>query len=536
MNNSVNVFPDGENLSLKDVVGVARQNKIVALLPENREKMEKSRSMLDKWIEEEKIVYGITTGFGPFVSTLIPTRYQTDLQENLIRSHAANVGPNFSDEEVRAAMLLRTNAFAKGFSAIRLETVDLLISFLNAGIQPVVPEWGSVGASGDLTPSAHIALSLMGEGLVRYKGEIVPTSEALKATGLKPVKFKAKEGLALINGTTMMTGVGALMLSDAWTLLRTAEIISALGIEALLGSSEPFLAEGHLAKAHPGQIATAANLRELLQGSSLVWDPKQLSDIQKELQEKMKTAGDVVDSGIHVQNVYSLRATPQILGAVRDALTYATERITTEMNSANDNPLFFPELGISYQGANFHGQSVALPLDVAAIATTEIGVLSERRLNKLLDPARNHGLSPFLARGKSGLRCGLEGAQYIATSLVAECRTMCAPASIQSIPSNGENQDVVSMGLVAARKARDIKNKISAILAVELLAATEALEERDLSKLSPIGETVRSLVRGVVAPYNNDVQMNPLITAVQKLIVSGEVVEVVEKKIGHSMS
>lgn len=526
---------DGEHLTLADVVSVARQHTPVGIQKTALKKMATSRAMLDEWLKEEKIVYGITTGFGPFVSTLIPKKYQSDLQENLIRSHSANVGPMFSREETRAAMLLRLNAFSKGYSAIRIETVNLLLAFLNSGIHPQIPQWGSVGASGDLNPSSHVALALMGEGTVEYGGKVMETKKALKKAGLTPVKFMAKEGLALINGTTMMTGVAALQLADAWNLVKNAEIVSGLGIEVLLGSLEPFHPAGHEVKAHPGQIHTAANLRRLLAGSGLIWDAKALEVIRKKLHDQMAKDGEVIDSGVHVQNVYSMRATPQILGAVRDALTYATDRIITEMNSANDNPLFFPEYDMSYQGANFHGQPVALPMDVLCIALTEIGVLSERRLNKLLDPVRNNGLSPFLARGKSGLRCGLEGAQYVATSLVAECRTLCTPASIQSIPSNGENQDVVSMGLVAARKARDIKERIEYILAVEYMAAVEATEERDRSQISPAGMAVVKTVRKSIKAYNNDEFMRPNLEALQKLIHEQTIVTHVEAVLGKQL-
>jgi len=523
---------DGDNLSLEELAKVAQDGEKIEFSATSQKKMRESREMLEKWVAEEKIVYGVTTGFGPFVSVLIPTKYQTELQENLIRSHSANVGPLFSSEETRAAMLLRLNAFAKGCSAIRLETADTLKAMLNNQIHPSIPQWGSVGASGDLTPSSHIALALMGEGEVEYKKEKMNASEALKIVGLTPVKFVAKEGLALINGTTMMTGVGALQLYYAWNLIKTAEVISVMGIEVLLGSVEPFLARGHEMKPHPGQIATASNLRKMLAGSKMIWSKEDLERIRKELSEKVKRSGEVTESNIPVQNVYSLRATPQILGAVRDALEYINKQVLIEMNSANDNPLFFTDLDISYQGANFHGQPVALPFDVMAIALTEIGVLSERRLNKMLDKVRSNGLSPFLARGKSGLRCGFEGAQYIPTALVAECRTLCNPASVQSISSNGENQDVVSMGLVAARKARDIREKIEYILAVELLAACEAVEERDREKLGPVSLAVYSKIRQTVPSFVEDRVMSQDIEKIKNIIHSGEIVKLVESIVG----
>lgn len=526
------IIIDGENLKLEDVHAVSEDFVQVLVSKESKKRIDQSRKMVDVAVEDEKIVYGVTTGFGPFVSVLIPKKYQTDLQENLIRSHASNVGPLFSVEETRAAMLLRINAFSKGYSGIRNEVVELLAQMLNKKVHPCIPQWGSVGASGDLTPSAHIALSLMGEGTVEYHGKRVATKEALAAVGLKPVRFKAKEGLALINGTTMMTGVGSLQLHYAWDLIKTAEIISGLAIEVLGGSMEPFLPRAHAVKPHPGQLKVVKNLNSLLKDSQLVWNTKDVQRIQKELQEQIKTHNEVFDSGVHVQNVYSLRAIPQILGAVRDSLDYATRQITTEMNSANDNPLFFPDLGISYQGAHFHGQPVALPMDVLSIALTEIGVLSERQLNKILDPVRNSGLSPFLAGKKSGLRCGLEGAQYIATALVAECRTLCVPASIQSIPSNGENQDVVSMGLIAARKARDIREKLEYILATELLAVCQALEEREKSKMSSASRIVYRIVRKHIKQYDTDRIMHTDIENARNIIHEGTLVRSIEKELG----
>lgn len=520
---------NGKRVTVKDVAMVARFGAAVEIADSERQAMSRSRAMLDQWVSDEKIIYGVTTGFGPFVSTLIPTQYQSELQQNLIRSHAANVGPVFSREETRAAMFLRLNAFAKGYSAVRMDVIDLLLAFLDNGIHPQVPEWGSMGASGDLNPSAHIALALMGEGTVEYGGTVMPTKEALNKAGLQPVTFMAKEGLALINGTTMMTGVGAIQVHDAWQLVKTAEVVAALSIEALGGSIEPFLAEGHeLAKPHPGQIKTAENLRTLLADSELIWQRKEIEETREKLRQEMREKNDVVDSGIHMQNAYSLRATPQIVGAVRDALEYVTARITTEINSANDNPLFFPDSDLGYQGANFHGQPVALPFDVLTLSLVTLGNISERRLNRMLDATRSNGLSPFLARGKSGLRCGMEGAQYIAASLIAECRSLATPVSIQSIPTNGENQDVVSLGLVAARKARDVLKRLEYVIAVELLAAVEALEERDITKLSRPGRLVYDTVRAVVTPYDVDTPMQARIEAVAEIVRGGSILDDVQ--------
>lgn len=534
-NDSIAINLDGNSLSIEDLARVAREHNLVGLAEGSLQKISESRNLLEQWLQEEKIVYGITTGFGPLVSTIIPVKYQEELQRNLIRSHSANVGPLFSREETRAAMLLRANVFAKGYSAVRLDTIQTLVSFLNSGIHPCVPQWGSVGASGDLTPSAHIALALMGEGEVEYKGERMPSIEALKRSGLSQVSLAAKEGLALINGTTMMTGVGALQVFDAWNAVKNAEIIAAVAFEALHASIEPLLAEAQKLKPHPGQLRTAQNLTQYLNGSKLIMSREDLEVLRDKLRLEMKNSGEVIDTGKPMQNVYSLRATPQIIGAVRGALDYVTSAISIEMNSSNDNPLFLPEMNMSYQGAHFHGQTVALPLDTLSIALTEIAVLSERRLNKMLDKDRSGGLSPFLARGKSGLRCGFEGAQYIPTSLVAECRTLCNPASIQSIPSNGENQDVVSMGLVAARKARDIKERIEYVLAVELLAACEAMEERDQKGMAPVTAAVYAHVRESVPSYDSDEFLHPHLEKAKEIIHSGSLLKVVQNVLGEAI-
>jgi histidine ammonia-lyase len=337
----------------------------------------------------------------------------------------------------------------------------------------------------------------------------------------------------MINGTTMMTGVGGLTLGDSWRMVKTAEIISAMGIEVLLGSVEPFHAKGHEVKPHPGQIQTAKNLRTLLESSNLVMKDMDLKSVQDKLRTDVQKNGDVLNSDISVQNVYSMRATPQVLGAVRDALTYVTQHVEIEMNSVNDNPLFFVDERMAYQGANFHGQPVALPFDVLSIALTQMGIISERRLNKMLDESRSAGLPPFLARNKAGLRCGFEGAQYIPTALIAECRTLCNPASIQSIPSNAENQDVVSMGLVAARKARDIGEKISYVLAVELLAIVEAAELRGVENMSDVGQAVYNHIRTTIDNFAEDRVMSGDITAVREMIVRGEILELATSIVGE---
>lgn len=522
---------DGQSLDMKVLIEVVRYGRPVDLSNTSKKKILQSREMLDKKMESGDLIYGINTGFGPLVSVLIPKNKQKELQQNLIRSHSSNVGPLFEEEAVAAALLMRLNAFAKGYSAIRPETVDLLNACLNKKIYPCIPQWGSVGASGDLTPSAHIALALMGEGDVYFENKKISAAEAFRMTSLNAVEFEAKEGLALINGTTMMTGLGAIQVADAWNLVYHAEIIGALSMCALKASLEPFDPDGQRLKNHPGQQQTASNLLKLFQGTSLVKDDVARSAMKEKMQKEWNNADNVFDSGFHLQDVYSIRATPQIIGAVRDALRYVTASLEIEMNSANDNPLFLTEKGMVYHGAHFHGQTVALPLDTAAIAITEIAILSERRLNKMLDPIRSGGLTPFLAGPEYGLQCGFEGAQYIPTSLVAECKILCSPVSIQSIPSNCENQDVVSMGLIAARKLRDIRERVEYVLAVELLAACQALDERGTEKIYGVFKDLHNLVRSKIPKHGTDRILSKDIETAKNLIHTQQLFALVKKNI-----
>lgn len=529
---SAPIVIDGDSFTIKDVVSVAREQATVMIDENSERRMRESRSAVDRWTSEGRIMYGITTGFGSMASTLIPPAYQQELQENLIRSHASNVGPALPKEEVRAALTLRLNALAKGVSGISLETAHLLKAMLNQGVHPLVPQFGSVGASGDLNPLSHIALAAIGEGLSEFKGEIMPSRDALKRAGLSPVTLRAKEGLALINGTSVMTGIGALACYDLAVLIKSAEIITSLTMEALHASLEPYEEFGQVMKPHPGQLRTAANIRTLLQGSHLVSDGDHVREFRKNLQSTLQKNGEVTHIERAVQDAYSIRAVSQVLGASRDALEYVSGRLTTEMNSASDNPLVFSKEDAIFQGANFHGATVALPLDVLTISAIQVGILSERQLNRLLNRHLSNGLPAFLARGNVGLRCGFAGAQYVSTSLVAECRTMAIPASIQSVPSNEDNQDVVSMGLIGARKARDIIGKIEYILAVELLAVCEALEEREKEKMSPITRAAYESVRSQIPAYDVDRPMTPDFEKTKRMIHGGKLVKVVEERGG----
>ncbi|MDY6765845.1 MAG: tyrosine 2,3-aminomutase [Candidatus Nanohaloarchaea archaeon] len=466
---------DGETLSLEDLVAVARDDDDVTVAEDAMAAVRESRAFVERQVEEGEVVYGVTTGFGEMVDRLIRPEKAEELQENLVRSHACNVGPRLPRDAVRGTMLVRANCLANGRSGVREETLRTLTAMLNNDVVPVVPSLGSVGASGDLNPLAHMALAVTGEGTVDAGGETVAAAEALERNGIDPVDLGTKEGLALINGTSAMTAVTGLAAHDCRNLLAACEISAAMTCEALEATTVPFEEDGNDAKNDPGQVETARRMRDLLAGSSLVQDHQELSERLAE------DAGrdTVTDADTHLQQAYSLRATPQVLGPVRDTVNSVAAVVEDEMNAVTDNPLVFADGQHMFHGANFHGQRVAGAADDLARAACQIGIISDRRIERLLDTKLNGDLPPFLAGGDAGLRCGLEGSQYVATSLVAENRVLSNPASTQSIPSNGGNQDVVSMGLVAARQASTVVRNARYVVAVELLSAYQALHLKD---------------------------------------------------------
>lgn len=459
----------GASLTVADVESVAR-HEVGAVLDEHaRQRMQEARDLIETLVAEDAVVYGVTTGFGALASTSIAPAEARRLQENILMSHAAGVGPAFSREIVRAMLLLRANTLALGHSGCRPLVVDRLLEFLRLEIHPVVPEQGSVGASGDLAPLAHLALPLIGRGEVEVKGSVVPAATALRDAGLEPLRLEAKEGLALLNGTQMMSAIGALVLADADQLVRTASVVAAISVEALLGTDVAYAAAYQLARPHPGQIAVAAQLRHVLRDSGL-------------------------QAGHHghahkVQDPYSLRCVPQVHGAVRDTLDHLRRVLDIELNSATDNPLVFPGGGVADEttmatgggrvisGGNFHGEPIALALDFAKIALAELGSISERRTALLVDPRLNGGLPPFLAAA-SGIDSGMMIYQYTAAALVSENKVLAHPASVDSIPTSANQEDHVSMGSISARHARLVAEHVERIIAIELLVAAQALDLR----------------------------------------------------------
>jgi len=467
---------DGHSLAIADVVAVARRNAPVALDPGARDAVKQSRRAVEAAVERGETIYGVNTGFGKLAHVRIPPEQARQLQLNLIRSHASGVGEPLGQDAVRAMMLLRANVLARGTSGVRPVLPELLVEMLNRNIHPTVPSQGSVGASGDLAPLSHLALAMIGEGDVQ-----VP----------HPIILEAKEGLAFVNGTQAQTGLAALLVSDAWTLWHTAHAAAAMSLEAVRGTPDPFDARIHDARPHPQQQRSAALLRELLADS--------------EIRESHR------ENDPRVQDAYSLRCTPQVLGAVGEGIAFAERLVTTELNAATDNPLVFGDDVLS--GGNFHGQPIALALDVVAIALTTLAGLSERRLERVVNPDLSSGLPAFLARDP-GLESGFMTAQIAAAALVADCRVLATPASVQSVPTEGNQEDIVPMGMSAAWKAGRILANAERIVAIELLAGAQGLEY--LKPLRPAKAVGRLLaaIRKESAPLTGD---RPLTKDIEKV-------------------
>ncbi len=496
------VTVDGGPLAVSDVVDVANGDATVVLAPNVAERMAPARQLVEDVVAADRTVYGITTGFGRLATTHIDPEQAAQLQVRLLRSHAAGVGARLSDRSVRAMLLLRARTLAQGYSGVRPVIVERLIEMLNRGLLPVVPGQGSVGASGDLAPFAHLALPLIGEGVVRVDGVEEDAATALRGAGIEPITLSAKEGLSLLNGTEGMLALGVIALSESRSLANAADIACALSVEGLLGSAKPFLPQIHQLRPHPGQIASAANIARLLDGSGIV----------------ASHAHDLVHA---VQDAYSLRCAPQVHGASRDTLDYAADVFERELGSVVDNPIVLAEEGTVVSGGNFHGQPLAVVLDFLSIAVTELGSISERRTDRILDPDRSGGLPPFLATSP-GLNSGYMLSQYTAAALVAENRVLSHPASVESIPTSGLQEDHVSMGWGAARKLQRVILNTANVLAVEIMCAVSAIEHRTPLEPATITEAICALVRRRVEPLVDDRPIGPDIEAIAAMILAGE--------------
>jgi len=448
---------DGQRISLGQIAGVARGTERVSLSAGARERVAASRRVIEKIIAEGRVVYGVNTGFGKLSDVHIPPEELRALQLNLVRSHSCGVGPLLSEEEVRALLLLRANVLALGFSGARPVLIDTLLQMLERRVHPVIPEKGSVGASGDLAPLAHLALSAIGEGEAFYQGERMQSSDALRRAGVEPLQLEAKEGLALLNGTQGMAAVGALALHRALRVARVANIAGAMTLEALRGTPAAFDERIHAARPHAGQMEVAAHLRELLRDS----------EIRK----------SHLENDPRVQDAYSLRCMPQVHGAALNALNHACDAVEIETGSATDNPLVFTESEEVISGGNFHGAPLALAFDYASIALTDLMSISERRIDRLVNPDSNEDLPPFLTN-HAGTSSGFMMAQVTAASLVADARILSHPASVDNVPTDGGKEDHVSMGMTAAVKLRNLVELAEYMLAIELLTAAQGLEFR----------------------------------------------------------
>jgi histidine ammonia-lyase len=484
------MYINGTNLTLAQVVKVAYSNGPVVPDPDILSRIHASRQVVETIIESNKTVYGVNTGFGKLSSVTIGPDELATLQLNLVRSHACGIGKPLSEPEVRAMLLLRANVLAKGTSGVRQDVLDVLLAMLNHGVHPVVPEKGSVGASGDLAPLAHIALAAIGEGEVFYRGERMNAADALKYAEVIPVTLEAKEGLALLNGTQAMCAVGGLALARLIDLTELADVIGALTVEALHGTATAFDARIHAVRPHTGQTAVALHMRELLLGSELMAAHRDCD---------------------RVQDAYSLRCIPQVHGAVRDTLNFARHALETEFNSSTDNPLVFAGTGDVLSGGNFHGAPVALALDHSATAVSTLAGISERRIERMVNPDLSE-LPAFLAR-KPGIHSGLMMAQVAAAALCNENMVLAHPASVGSLPTGGGKEDFVSMGMTAALKLRTIAENVASVLAIELLAAVQALEFLRPARTSPRLQKVEDLVRTITPPMQNDQPLAPMIAA-----------------------
>ena len=501
----------GETLTLEDVVAVAR-GESVELPSSALERIRAARAVVEDKVASNETVYGVTTGFGSLANVRIDPDQADALQNAIIRSHATAVGRPLAREEARAMLLLRAHVLALGYSGVRPEVVDRMIQMLNLDLIPAVPEQGSLGASGDLAPLANLALPLLGEGeVLGPDGATVPAAGALSAAGLEPLSLLAKEGLALVNGTQGMLAVGILASDRVARLAKAADVTAAMSVEGALGSDRVFDERLQRLRPHAGQAASASNLRRLLAGSSIVASHRESQHL--------------------VQDAYSLRCAPQVHGATREVLRFAQGIMQTEAGSISDNPIVLPEDGEILSGGNFHGQPVAVALDALAAATVPLASISERRLYRLLDPVRNNGLPAFLVP-ESGLNSGYMLVQYTAASLVSECKTLAHPASVDSIGSSAGQEDHVSMGMTAARHAREVVANAEVVVALEAMIAAQALDLR--APLLPAAGTAsaRAAIRAVVPFLDRDRALGPDIRAIVELLRSGELVAAAERETG----
>lgn len=504
----MSILISGSELTCHDVVSVARNNEQVQLAPEAKSRIRASKHVVEKYVAESKVAYGITTGVGKLCNTLVSKEQAVQLQKNIALSHACGIGAPLSIAQTRAIMLIRANMLATGYSGVSLEIVAMLASMLNAGIHPILPEKGGVGSSGSLSIGAHLALAISGNGEVVVENQRIPAAEAMQRKGLTPLILQTKEALSLINGTHAMCGIGSLLISDMWDAIRSLEIAAAISLEALHGNTAAFDKRLNETKRHPQQQAASRNITRLVAGSALYTTIKPRN----------------------VQDAYSHRCLPQVHGGTRDLLAFAQLLLEREMNSAADNPLVFADDEVILSGGNFHGQIPAIALDNIAIACAVIARLAERRISRMVDP-QSSSLPAFLAPN-SGLNSGLMIPQYIAASLVSEIKLLANPASVDSIPTSGGQEDVVSNGTIAANKARLAVNNLQTIIGIELICAAQAMYLSGRQELGKGSEAAYHCIRKSIEPLQEDRFQEPDIIAATQLVASGALIREVERVIG----
>ncbi len=522
---------DGYTLTIEELMKAGNDLSMKVEVDEkNWPKIRDCRKLVDKWANEERCIYGVNTSCGGLVDYLLPKERDNDFQKNLVRSITTQVGKPFEDELVRIFMIARANSLCRGYSGIKEVNLKIYLDMINKHVFPLVPRKGSLGTSGDLGPLGCIASVAFGEWKARYNGKVMPGKEAMAAAGVDLMYLNAKEGLSLINGTSGMVGLACTVISEATNTLKNSDIIAAFAIETLMGIFNPFDVRVHEQKYHPGQYATAINLTKLLTGSGMAIDEQELS---LKLQSTLKEHKGVSIADIPVEDAYSIRCTPQFVGPTKEAVQHAREVLLRELNSSNDNPLIFTEWDTFIHNGHFHGQPISFVMDCLGIAMVNLGVVSDRRIDRFMDSAHSTGLPPFLCREDTGVRMGLMGGQFMTTSLVAENRTLAVPASIQSITSTADFQDIVSFGLIAGRKARKIVENTNHILSFELLCAAQAADIRGVDLLSPAGKIMHKAVRETLEYMDYDKVYIDDLEELKARIESGEFVERVEKEVGE---
>ena len=503
------IFLGVDRITIEDLVAIARHEAKVQITGESKSRILDTRKLIDRWVQEEKTIYGVTTGFGALSDVIISKEDTQRLQENILMSHAAGVGNILDKETVRAIMALRIKDLARGHSGIRLETVNCLTDLLNRGVCPVIPEKGSVGASGDLAPLAHLCLILIGQGEAFYDGQRIPGAEALKRCGMDPLKLEAGEGLALVNGTQVMTAIGGLAVYDSLRLSKMSDIAAAMSLEVLMGSKTEFDPRIHEVRPHPGQAAAAENMDRITQNSEIISSHKDCS---------------------RVQDAYTLRCSPQVHGASKDSINYALNVVETEMNSSTNNPLFFPESEEFLLGGNFHGQPVALAMDFLCMAVSELANISERRIERLLNPKLS-GLPAFLV-SDGGLNSGFMITQYTAAALVSENKVLSHPACVDSIPTSANKEDHVSMGTISARKCREVVKNTEKVIAIELLCSAQAMDLFTNIKPGEGTLVAYKAIRDAIPHLDKDRVLSKDIETMMHLMRSGKIIEEVERVVG----